>query len=128
DNNDRLQTEARGQGGSATFSYDAAGHLTGRTFNMLTQSATYIWDIAVRLVEERITSGATSDTNYTYNSAGIRVSQGDHPGTPSKYLIDETEAYDQVLEEYAPGDALAATYIRGLDLLFQDRGGTKSYT
>jgi RHS repeat-associated protein len=32
-----------------------------------------------------------------------------------------------VLEEYAPGGALAATYVRGLDLLFQDRSGTRSY-
>jgi RHS repeat-associated protein len=29
--------------------------------------------------------------------------------------------------EYAPGSALAATSVRGLDLLFQDRSGTRSY-
>jgi RHS repeat-associated protein len=32
-----------------------------------------------------------------------------------------------VLEEYAPGGVLAATYMRGMDLLFQDRSGVRSY-
>ena len=128
DNNDRLLTEARGQGGSAIFTYDNAGHVLTRSSNPLTPSAIYTWDIAGRLVREQVTSGTTSDTDYTYNTEGIRVSQGTHGQTPTKYLIDKTEAYDQVLEEYAPGGTLAATYIRGMDLLFQDRGGTKSYT
>ena len=48
-------------------------------------------------------------------------------GSTTTYLDDPNQAYDQVLEEYEPGGALSATYIRGLDLLFQDRGGAKSY-
>jgi RHS repeat-associated protein len=31
------------------------------------------------------------------------------------------------LEEYAPGGVLAATFIRGIDLLFEDQAGTLSY-
>ena len=42
-------------------------------------------------------------------------------GQTTTYLNDPNQAYDQVLEEYAPGGVLAATYMRGLDLLFQDR-------
>ena len=73
-------------------------------------------------------NGTTTQTvTYTYDDAGDRVSESVN-GLKTTYLNDPTQAYDQVLEEYAPGGVLAATYIRGLDLLFQDRttagGGT----
>ena len=66
---------------------------------------------------------------YTYDDRGIRVSaKTDTASPPTKYLIDRNQAFDQVLEEYTPTTGLlAATYIRGLDLMFMDRAGSQSY-
>ena len=65
-------------------------------------------------------------TAETYDDAGDRTSET-ADGVKTAYLNDPNQAYDQVLEEYAPGGVLAATYVRGLDLLFQDRGGVRSF-
>ncbi len=43
------------------------------------------------------------------------------------FLNDPNQAYDQVPEEYAPCGVLAATFIRGIDLLFEDQSGALSY-
>jgi RHS repeat-associated protein len=48
-------------------------------------------------------------------------------GQKTTFLNDPNQAYDQVLEEYAQSGVLAATYIRGIDLLFEDQAGARSY-
>ena len=73
--------------------------------------------------------GATTGGNtvsYTYNDSDDRTSEtvGDQTTT---FLNDPNQAYDQVLEEYAENGVLAATYIRGIDLLFEDQSGVLSY-
>ena len=67
----------------------------------------------------------TVAVTYTYDDAGDRLTETTN-GQMLTFLNDPNQAYDQVLEEYATGGVLAVTYVRGLDLLFQDRGGTRS--
>jgi RHS repeat-associated protein len=95
---------------------------------LLTESDTYTWDEEGRMTSASITiSGVNHVYTYGYDDRGIRVSLKVDSASPTKYLIDRSQAYDQVLEEYAPSGVLAATYIRGYDLLFQDRSATQSY-
>ena len=46
----------------------------------------------------------------------------------TSYLNDPSDAYDRALEEYTTGGVRAATYVRGLDLLFEDRTGADGGT
>ena len=68
---------------------------------------------------ERIPT-ASNTVSYTYDDTGDRTSETVN-GQTTTFLNDPNQAYDQVLEEYAEGGVLAATYIRGIDLLFQQR-------
>jgi len=116
-----------GPGYSVSSTYDAAGNTTTTTTG--SQVVTNTWDPEGHLVGVVTTvNGATTQTvSYTYDADGNRTSET-VDGQATTFLNDPNQAYDQVLEEYAPGGALAATYVRGLDLLFQDRsaagGGT----
>ena len=83
--------------------------------------STYTWDPRGRMI------GATTGGNtvsYTYDDAGNRTSETVN-GQTTTFLNDPNQAYDQVLEEYAEGGVLAATYIRGIDLLFEDQSGVR---
>ena len=81
------------------------------------------------MTQATITAGGTTTTvAYTYDDDGNRVVEAVTGGTKSTYLVDKNQANAQVLEEYTGSTpALTATYVRGADLLFQDRGGTRSY-
>lgn len=120
---------------STTYTYDPAGNtktVTATTDdglgNQTTTTTTNTWDTEGRLVAvTTAVNGTTTGTvNDAYDDAGDRVSET-VDGQKTAYLNDPNQAYDQVLEEYAPGGALAATYVRGLDLLFQDRQGARSF-
>lgn len=111
---------------SASYTYDLNGSTLTQTINNVLTTDT--WDLEGRLLSSVTTGGPSS--SYTYDDSGNRVSQT-AGGQTTTYLNDANQAYDQVLEEYGEsgGNAvLAATYVRGLDLLFQDRtafgGGT----
>ncbi|MDR3636966.1 MAG: hypothetical protein P4L84_24390, partial [Isosphaeraceae bacterium] len=109
---------------NATYLYDANGSTLSVSGTGVDQT-TYTWDVEGRMIGATVTAQGTNAT-YTYDDAGDRVSQT-VGGTTTTYLNDPNGAYDQVLEEYT-GGMLAATYVRGLDLLFRDRttagGGT----
>ena len=64
-------------------------------------------------------------TSFTYNDSDDRTSET-VSGDTTTFLNDPNPAYDEVLEQYATGGVLAATYMQGLDLLFQDRSGSRS--
>ena len=93
------------------------------------KQTTYGWDVENRLIAAVAmdsAAGASHQTEMTYDDAGNRTSET-VDGATTGYLNDPNNAYDQVLEEYAPSGVLAASYVRGLDLLFQDRAGVRSY-
>ena len=117
---------------SVDYTYDAAGDtLTATTTGggSPQQTVTDSWDLEGRLVGVvTAVDGTTQSVADSYDDSGDRVSET-AGGRATTYLNDPTDAYDRVLEEYS-GGMLAATYVRGLDLLFQDRtgadGGTSS--
>jgi RHS repeat-associated protein len=127
DDNDRLLSVTNSNTGySESYTYDANG--STRTVTTLTGGVSSVttdtWDLQGRLVHVDQPGGHTIDD--TYGDAGNRTSES-VDGAKTTFLNDPNQAYDQVLEEYAPGGVLAATYVRGMDLLFQDRSGVRSY-
>ena len=105
------------------YHYDADGNTTGVEDGDGTVLSTYTWSPSGQMTGA-VTGGNT--VSYTYDAAGNRTSEtvNDHTTT---FLNDPNQAYDQVLEEYAENGVLAATYIRGIDLLFEDQSGVLSY-
>ena len=141
DANDRLVLVTGVDAGQHPFTtqytYDPAGNTLTETDTttylgvntyQITKQTTDVWDTEDRLISATMTTtdGSTNTVtsshqiSMTYDDAGNRTSET-VDGQATKYLNDPNQAYDQVLEEYAPGGVLAATYVRGLDLLFQDR-------
>ena len=124
DANDRLTHVNGASGYSLAYTYDNNG-------NTLTvsgsQQSTYTWNLENRLVGASITtSGVTFTVSDRYDDVGNRISETTD-GQTTTYLNDPNQAYDQVLEEYAANGALLSTYVRGLDMIFQDRSGVRSY-
>src|SRR5262249_27733357 len=68
----------------------------------------------------------TTDVTNRYDADGIRVGQT-VGGTETRYLIDQVEPYQQVALEYRPSEVVVVSYVRGNDLVLQDRGGARSY-
>ncbi len=123
-------TGTNGDSIDTTYTYDANGSMLTSTTtinSVQTSQTTYTWDLEGRMIAAVTTGTGAVSATYTYDDNGDRTSQTVNNQTTT-YLNDPNQAYDQVLEEYAPGGVLAATYVRGLDLLFQDRtaagGGT----
>ena len=119
DNNDRLSTVTGPGSYQQTYTYDADGNTLTVTGTGGASSATYIWDPRGLMISAT-TGGVT--TSFTYNDSDDRTSET-VGGNTTTFLNDPNRAYDEVLEQYATGGVLAATYIQGLDLLFQDRSG-----
>jgi RHS repeat-associated protein len=118
-NADDELVQITGTGGyQRNFYYDNNGSTLKVTDGSGNVVATSTWDPMGRMTAA--TSGSTTTVSYTYDPAGNRTSETVN-GSTTTYLNDPNQAFDQVLEEYAPGGVLAATYIRGIDLLFQDR-------
>jgi len=117
----------------ATSTFDAAGNTltaevttTDGAGTTTTTHTTNTWDDQGRLVAvDQSGASGVHHGDYAYDDAGNRVAMR-VDGATTSYLNDPTLAYDQVLEEYT-GGLLAATYVRGLDLLFEDRSGVRSY-
>jgi RHS repeat-associated protein len=123
DDNDRLLSVINTNNSySESYTYDANGSTRTVTTNGAVTTDT--WDLQGRLVHVDQPGGHTIDD--TYDDAGNRTAES-VDGAKTTFLNDPNQAYDQVLEEYAPGGVLAATYVRGMDLLFQDRAGVRSY-
>ena len=123
DINDRLMQVTGPSGYLQTYSYDSNGNTLTVAGSGGASSATYTWS-PTGLLQSAVVG--TNTISYTYDTSGNRTSETTNSQTTT-YLNDPNQAHDQVLEEYAPGGVLAATYVRGLDLLFQDRTSVQSY-
>ena len=124
DANDRLTNVAGQSGYSLTYTYDSNGNTKSVSGS---KQATYTWDLENRLASATVmTAGVTHNVTDQYDDTGNRVSEA-VDGQTTTFVNDPNQAYDQVLEEYSPGGVLAATYLRGLDLLFEDRTSVRSY-
>ncbi len=125
DDNDRLLEETTA-GIVTTYQYDD----NGNTLSKLTDAdhhTTYIWDaknqlVAVQVIEDGISTEAT----YEYDVDGIRVTET-IDGIETRFMIDATPGFAQVIEEVAPDDSITAFYVHGNDLISQIRSGVQSF-
>ena len=120
-NNDELVSISNSSGVIQQFSYDANGSTLQAKDGSGTVLSTSTWTPTGML--STYTSGSTS-VSYTYDDSGNRTSETVN-GSKTTFLTDPLQAYDQVLEEYA-NSGLAATFVRGINLILQDRSRTLS--
>jgi len=119
DNNDRLLFETIGIQ-TTTYTYDNNGNTLSRMAGPL-DNATYSWNAENRLIAADVVNAAGSKhMDYQYDTDGIRIASA-VDGDQTRYLIDVSQPYQQVLEEYAPGFMVKASYVHGLDLISQKR-------
>lgn len=72
-------------------------------------------------------SGTVEVVDYRYDADGILVSRTEG-GQETRFLQDTAMQFAAVVEEYAAaGGALLASYVYGLDLLSQTRGGQQAF-
>ncbi|AFY70885.1 RHS repeat-associated core domain protein [Thalassoporum mexicanum PCC 7367] len=120
DDNDRLLTSFL-NGVETTYAYDDNGNLLSA--NNPDRQVVYDWDAMNQLVGADITDvNGIKEIDYKYDASGIRVASI-VDGEETRFLIDTTRPYPEVLEEYAPNGDPIASYVHGLDLISQERNG-----
>jgi RHS repeat-associated protein len=120
DANDRLLT-ATSPGAAFTYGYDANGNLLQVSDGVNTTSYTYDGENRLSAVENGSNLAA-----YRYDLGGDRV-ESDWNGTITRYTVDKTGSYSQVVAESAPDGSLLAGYVYGEDLISQKRGGSRYF-
>jgi RHS repeat-associated protein len=125
DANDRLLSEATG-GSSIDYSYDDNGAVVERRTST-GEVTDYTWDARDRLVRVDVSTPSDAQTvQYTYAADGLMTSRSSG-GTEIRYLVDRNRPFAQVLEERTAGGVTVASYIYGLDLISQTRGGSTAF-
>jgi len=109
DENDRLTEQ-----GGTSYSYDDNGNTLTETLDG--ETTTYTYNSRNQLVK---TVTPTQTISYSYNSNGIRTSKTVQNVT-TNYLVDENQAYAQVLQESVDGTT-EVSYTYGSDLISQRR-------
>ena len=136
DANDRLASETTTANGAATttrYGWDANGRLVQKT--QPGQVTLYGWDSDDHLVEvKRGPDAATAlpVATYAYDAQGQRVKKVEKTAQGDKvtdYLVDDTFAYAQVVEEKTSlaGHTDTARYVWGDGLIAQVQGGQTRY-
>ena len=125
DENDRLIRE-ESDGQTTTYNYDDGGNRIDKRINGVIVEV-YDWNIQGELAGASIINGEnTTNTQYEYNSDGIRVSQT-VDGVKTNFLIDNNQQeFAQVIEEY-DSNIIQVVYTHGLDLISQERGSETGY-
>jgi RHS repeat-associated protein len=127
DGNDRLLGEKVNGTTTTTYTYDNNGSTLTKTENGVTTA--YTWNDEKRLIGATITNAQNvvqQQLQYRYNDDGIRVASVVN-GQETRYLLDEVQAYPQVLEEYAPNGTVQVSYVYGNDLISQTQLGQTTY-
>ncbi|MCP4680541.1 MAG: hypothetical protein GY854_34665 [Deltaproteobacteria bacterium] len=79
------------------------------------------------VLDQLITATTPEHTaTYEYDHDGIRVAKT-VDGVRINFTVDKNRPYAQVIEERDDGGALLASYIHGVDLISQHRGGHDYY-
>ena len=118
DANDRL-LEENGPDGIVTYRYDENGNTLDKRIDGIVDTI-YTYDSQDRLIQA---DTPTATLNYAYDAMGIRQSKTEN-GTLTEFLVDANRQYAQVIEETRASDTI--TYLRGDDLISQERAGTVS--
>jgi RHS repeat-associated protein len=126
DGNDRLLREVVDNQVAVSYDYDANGNTIRKQDG--NGSTVYTWNDEGRLVGAIALDGngnPQQQMEYRYNQSGIRVVSS-VDGEETYYLIDDSPAYAQVLEEY--NDAgLQVSYTYGNDLINQTRDNLNTF-
>ena len=122
DDNDRLVSSIS-KGITTRYTYDENGNLKEVDLDGSPEETRYAWDVENRLigVEHTEADGKTTEVEYRYDVNGIRVASV-VDGVETRYLVDANRPYAEVIEEYAANGETQAAYVRGLDLISQQRG------
>lgn len=125
DDNDRLLSENIA-GDAINYTYDDNGNIVSEDAN-LNYTIDYSWDAENRLVGAVLSdSTGTKTISYSYNEEGLRVSSS-IDGVETNYLLDTTQPFAQVLEEYAADGTTLASYTYGNSIISQNRNGQENY-
>ncbi len=114
---------------ATVYTYDDNGNL----IKMVApdKSALYVYDANNRLIKATVQDGTNVIVEeYTYDFAGNRTSKAtttDGGFDFIKYLLDTNCGLTQVLAELNADGTVKAYYIRGTDLISQERDGKISY-
>jgi RHS repeat-associated protein len=118
DKNDRLLSETGAT--NATYTYDGNGNT--KSVTQAGEVTTYTWDNRNRMTQVQ---SPTETTVYGYDDENIRTSSL-AGGLTTQFLLDGNRDYSQVVAEARNG-TVQASYVYGLDLVSQKRGGTESF-
>jgi RHS repeat-associated protein len=124
DANDRLLTETLAAEISQ-YTYDDNGNTLSKI--SAADRIYYEWDFENRLIAADTDGDGTADVTNQYDADGIRVAQT-VGSEETRFLIDTVQPYQQVVAEYTPGGVLKVSYVRGLDLISQNRLATDGIT
>jgi RHS repeat-associated protein len=126
DANDRLLTETS-NGQVTTYGYDNNGNTLSKQDG---DGATlYTWNDEGRLVEAIVqdaNGNPLQQMEYRYNANGIRV-MSSTGGQQTFYLLDEVQAYAQVVAEYDAAGVNQVGYVYGNDLINQTRDNQTTF-
>jgi RHS repeat-associated protein len=127
DANDRLLREVIDGQVAVSYVYDANGNTVSK--QDASGSTLYDWNDEGRLVGAIVldeNGNPQQQMEYHYNSSGIRVASS-LDGQQTYYLIDDSQTYAQVLEEYNNTGTLQVAYTFGNDLINQTRNGLTTF-
>ncbi|OQY99921.1 MAG: hypothetical protein B6D35_08075 [Candidatus Brocadia sp. UTAMX2] len=111
---------------TTNYSYDDNGNVLSRIAGG-TDTRFYGWDFENRLIGVDTDGNNTTDIHLQYDAAfGDRVSYMIN-GIETRFLIDTSSAFTQVLEEYTPSNETLKAYVYGNDVISQNKNGVSSW-